>query len=702
MSKNPPSLFDTLDQDGEKEHAKKRLKFLATEIKRHDDLYHGEDNPEISDGDYDSLRLENNELEEKYPDLIRGDSPNKNVGGKILDKFEKVKHSVPMLSLGNAFSKMDMIDFNIRVKKFLNISNDESIEYWAEPKIDGLSCSLRYEDGILTQAATRGDGETGEDITNNAKTIVDIPHRLTGLNVPKILEVRGEIYIRNDDFQALNKQREKDGEPIFANPRNAAAGSVRQLDSAITAQRPLRFFAYALGDSSTSITTTQQGLYQNLTKFGFQVSAPVKSCVTIDDIETAYETLEDQRPHLGFDIDGLVYKVNDWDLQERLGFVARAPRWAIARKFPAEKAISIIRDITIQVGRTGTLTPVAELEPVTVGGVVVSRATLHNEDEIGRKDVRVGDTVQLQRAGDVIPQILKSFLDKRPIDSVPFIFPNTCPECGSEAIRPEGEVAKRCTGGLICPAQAVERLKHFVSKLALDIDGLGDRIMRQFYEEGLVKTPSDLFTLEARDKESLTPIRKKEGWGDKSAIKLFIAINEKRTLPLDRFIYALGIRQIGQASAKKLAQIYQNIDVFITKMIEAHDETGQTYQNLLAVDDIGPSTIADLTAFFHEDANYKEVEKLLAHMTITDMEVIEHDNSNPVFGKSVVFTGSLSQLSRNEAKAQAERLGAKVGSAISSKTDYLVAGEKAGSKLKKATDLGISILSEQEWIDLIK
>ncbi len=676
--------------------AQVELEYLAKEIARHDEAYHTHDAPLISDLDYDALRQRNEAIEQAFPDLVRPDSPSQKVGFKPLEKFEKVTHEIPMLSLSNAFSSDDMADFEERIKRFLNLNPDTSIAYWGEPKIDGLSCSLLYENGTLMRAATRGDGQTGEDITHNVKTISEIPHQLTA-PFPERVEIRGEIYMRKDDFIELNKARENAGEALFANPRNAAAGSVRQLDPRIAAKRPLSFFAYDIKGMSLE---TQEELRDQLANWNFIPNHPSQLCRSLKDIETYSTHLEEQRPHLTHDIDGIVFKVNDMNLQERLGYVARAPRWAIARKFTAEKAVTYINDIIIQVGRTGTLTPVAELEPVNVGGVLVSRATLHNEDEIKRKDVRVGDMVEIQRAGDVIPQVLRSFPEKRASDSQPFIFPTACPECGSHAERAaEDEAAIRCTGGLICPAQAVERLKHFVSKLAFDIDGMGDRIVKQFFEEDLVKTPADIFTLEERDKDSLTPLRNKEGWGKKSADKLFHAIDEKRTIDLDRFIYALGIRQIGHATAKKLASTFSDFQTLEETVLTVGDAESQSYQTLLHIEDIGPAAIKDLVAFFTEPHNQEVLTELKSHLTINPYEIVITGDS-PLQGKTLVFTGTLLQMGRNEAKALAERLGAKVSSAISGKTDYLIAGEKAGSKLKKAESLGVSVLSEEEWIEL--
>lgn len=681
--------------------AQSELADLAQKIARYDEAYHKEDAPLVSDVEYDALRARNEALEKAFPELVRPDSPSNRVGFKPLEKFEKVTHDVPMLSLSNAFDAEDMKDFDERIKRFLNLSDNEQISYWGEPKIDGLSCSLLYEDGHLVRAATRGDGQTGEDITHNVKTISEIPHHLSK-PYPNRVEIRGEIYMRKDDFLKLNEARIAQNEAPFANPRNAAAGSVRQLDPRIAASRPLSFFAYDIKGLDAETLKTQEGLRDQLKRWHFVPNQPSNLCHTLKDIEDYSRHLEEERAHLKHDIDGIVFKVNDLTLQERLGYVARAPRWAIARKFTAEKALTYLEKITIQVGRTGTLTPVANLEPVNVGGVIVSRATLHNEDEIKRKDIREGDMVEIQRAGDVIPQVIRSFPEKRASDSKEFVFPHTCPECGSHAQRAaEDEAAIRCTGGLICPAQAVERLKHFVSKLAFDIDGMGDRVVRQFFEEKLIKTPADIFTLEERDKESLTPLRNKEGWGKKSAEKLFQAINEKRIISLDRFIYALGIRQIGHATAKKLAATFTNFERLEKTVLSVGDEDSDSYQTLLAIEDIGPAAIKDLVAFFTEPHNQDVLSELKSHLTIEEYELIITGDS-PLEGKTLVFTGTLTKMGRNEAKALAERLGAKVSSAISAKTDYLVAGEKAGSKLKKAESLGVEILSEEDWVALYR
>lgn len=660
---------------------------LCRQIAAHDIAYHVQDAPSISDAEYDALRQELEALEAAHPDLITPDSPTQRVGYSAKSTaFQKVMHRRPMLSLANAFDDQDVQDFYGRVARFLGL-NEDQIVVVAEPKIDGLSCSLRYENGVLVRAATRGDGEEGEDITANALTIPDIPRRLSG-TPPKVLEVRGEVYMRRDDFQALNARQEAAGEKTFANPRNAAAGSLRQMDSTVTASRPLRFFAYALGEVSAPLAETQDGVRQALAAFGFTISTPARLCRTLADTLTYYHDMMLARPDLAFEVDGVVYKVNDMALQERLGSVGRAPRWAIAHKFPAEQAVTILRDIQIQVGRTGALTPVAILEPIAVGGVVVARATLHNEDEIARKDIRIGDHVMIERAGDVIPKITAVVMEKRLPDSVPFVFPDHCPACQSHAARVEGEAVRRCSGGLICPAQALERLCHFVSRDAFDIVGLGEKTLQEFWDRGLIRSPADIFTLAARDKESLTPLRAWEGWGTQSAEKLFAAIDDRRVIALDRFIYALGIRQVGQVTARRLAAFYTSYDAWIRAMIGG-DEALQSIQ------DIGPIVAADIVDFFAEPNNRDLLAALSTHLTITDYVVVAA-TSSPLSGKTIVFTGAMT-MSRDEAKARAEKCGANVTGSVSRKTDYVVAGEDAGSKLTKATELGVSVLTEAEF-----
>lgn len=686
------SLFDNDYED-----ARARHKNLSDLIRKHDEYYYQEDNPEISDAEYDSLRQELLSLENKYPDLVTHESPSQKIGASPSKGFRKIKHSVPMLSLGNVFSEKELDDFFERINRFLGLS--EFIDIVAEPKIDGLSCSIRYEKGRLVYAATRGDGYEGEDITLNVKTIDDVPHEIKG-KVPDIFEVRGEVYMTRDDFLALNKAQEQEAKQVFANPRNAAAGSLRQLDASITAKRPLKFFGYALGEVSEPLGDTQWEIRKKLENFGFSEAKPAALCSSTKEILEYYKNIGEQRPDLNYEIDGVVYKVNRLDYQERLGFVSRAPRWATAHKFPAEQAITIVNGIDIQVGRTGVLTPVARLEPITVGGVVVSNATLHNEDEIKRKDIRVGDHVTIQRAGDVIPQVVNVLLDKRDKNSKVFEFPHECPVCGSKAIREEGEVAWRCTGGLVCEAQAVERLKHFVSRLAFDIEGMGSKIVQQFYEEDLIKTPVDIFTLEERDKKSLTPIRAKEGWGDLSAKNLFQSINNKRNIEFNRFIYALGIRQIGEATAKRLAASYSDLGTLKNMMKDAQNRESQAYADLINIEDIGPSTADDLIGFFAEPHNQKILEQLEEQLEIQPCEQ-PSQLDNPVAGKTIVFTGTLSRITRAEAKAKAESLGAKVAGSVSKKTDFVIAGEDAGSKLKKANELGVKVLTEDEWLELI-
>ena len=668
---------------------------LVSEIKRHDELYHQQDDPEISDAEYDALRQKLEAIEAEHPDIVSADSPSLLVGAKAAKGFRKIAHSVPMLSLSNVFSQEDVTDFLERIRRFLGLSDSDPVEILGEQKIDGLSCSLRYERGQLIYAVTRGDGYEGEDITENVKTIGDVPHQLSG-DIPDIVEIRGEIYMRRDEFKNLNTALEANGKKIFANPRNAAAGSVRQLDSSITAKRPLHFFGYALGETSQTIGLTQHEIRQKIQDWG--VRTPEPACITADlnVLLSYYDQILKDRPDLEYEIDGIVYKVNRIDYQERLGFVSRSPRWATAHKFPAEQAVTVIHDIDIQVGRTGALTPVARLEPITVGGVVVSNATLHNEDEIQRKDIRIGDHVVIQRAGDVIPQVVSVVLDKRKEDSQNFEFPTHCPRCNSIAIREEGEAVRRCTGGLICPAQAMERLKHFVSRNALDIEGLGSKIIEQFYDEGLLRTPVDIFTLEERDKSSLTPIRAREGWGDLSAKNLFEAINERRNISFDRFLFALGIRQVGSATAKRLAGHYAQLSTLRLAMQEAQDRASEAYQDLLSIEDIGPGVADELIGFFAEEHNLEILVRLDELLEIETYENTSLDNT-PVSGKTVVFTGTLVTMTRAEAKAHAEQLGAKVAGSVSAKTDYVVAGKNAGSKLTKAQDLGVAVLTEEEW-----
>jgi DNA ligase (NAD+) len=603
-----------------------------------------------------------------------------------------------MLSLDNAFEEQDVRDFADRIRRFLGLKPEQEIELVAEPKIDGLSISLRYEKGRFVQGATRGDGETGEDVTANLRTLDDIPNHLEGRDAPDVLEVRGEVYMQRADFLKLNERRAKEEEPLFANPRNAAAGSLRQLDPSITAKRPLRFFGYALGEVSEVVAKSHWDLLARLRHWGFTVNPLAKLCGSIDDVLEFYRGIADKRVSLGYEIDGVVYKVNRFDWQERLGMVSRAPRWAIAHKFPAEQARTRLKDITIQVGRTGTLTPVAELEPITVGGVVVSRATLHNEDEIKRKDVRIGDTVIVQRAGDVIPQIVGVVLSERPKKSQEYEFPTKCPVCGSKAVRVEGEVARRCTGGLICEAQVVERLRHFTSRNAFDIEGLGWERVEAFHKDGLLKVPGDIFRLKKHDKD----IQEREGWGAKSVERLLAAIEARRKIPLDRFIYALGIRQVGEATAKLLARHYRTFEHWRDSMIAAaRDPEGEAAHELDTISQIGPSVAADISAFFSEKHNRDTLADLARELTIEPFAAPARAANSPVAGKTVVFTGTLETMTRPEAKARAESLGANVTESVSKKTDYVIVGADAGSKATKAKALGVTMLSEQDWLKLI-
>jgi len=676
------------------DEAKQELKRLAIEMAEHDKLYYQEDSPAISDAEYDELRKRNLAIEAKFPNLVRDDSPSKKVGAAPSEKFKKVEHKIPMLSLNNAFSEEDIKDWLERIRKFLNLKETEEIEVFAEPKIDGLSFSARYEKGILVQGATRGDGEVGEDITENLKTI--LPNKLKG-DFPEVLEIRGEVYMSHGNFEKLNKQREKEGQPLFANPRNAAAGSLRQLDSSITASRKLEYFAYGWGEIKGNSNELHKDRIDGFEQFGFSTNSLNGLVISVEDIFSYYNDLLEKRAELEYDIDGIVYKVNRLDWQERLGSVARAPRWAIAHKFPAEQAKTIIEDIIVQVGRTGAITPVAKLKPVTVGGVVVSNATLHNRDEIVRKDVRVGDTVTIQRAGDVIPQVVEVDKAKRPSDSKEYIFPDTCPVCGSQAVREGDEAVTRCMGGLVCSAQSVERLKHFVSRDAFDIDGLGEKQIELFWEKELIKSPVDIFLLEGKDIDP--PIKDWDGWGKKSADNLFAAINDKRNIPIERFIYALGIRFVGQTTAKLLAQNYRTLEAWKDSMAKAVDRESESYKELLNIDGIGPKVAESIVDFFGEPHNTELLGKLTSELNVADAK--ELDSSSPIAGKTVVFTGTLENITRSEAKAKAESLGAKVAGSVSAKTDYVVAGESAGSKLKKAKELGVNIMTEQEWLEFI-
>ena len=677
--------------------AERELETLAREIAAHDKAYYEKDAPVIGDGEYDGLRRRNLAIEARFPALVRPDSPSQRIGAPPAAAFAKVAHARPMLSLGNAMDEADIREFFDGVRRFLKeLQKDPAlpIETVAEPKIDGLSISLRYEDGRFVLGATRGDGRTGEDVTANLRTVADIPDTIPG-DAPRTLEVRGEIYMTRDDFARLNARQEDAGEKTFANPRNAAAGSLRQKDAAVTAARPLRFFAYAWGEVGGPVADTQWGFLGRLKDWGFPVDPLARLCAGVDEVLAHYGAVDGRRHGLPYDIDGMVYKINRLDWQERLGSVSRRPRWAIAHKFAAERARTVLKRIAVQVGRTGALTPVAELEPVTVGGVVVSRATLHNEDEIRRKDIRQGDTVIVQRAGDVIPQIVEVVADERPPESRPFSFPGTCPECGSRAVREEGGAVRRCTGGLVCPAQATERLKHFVSRDAFDLEGLGGKHIEAFLKDGLVATPADIFRLE----ENGGAIAGREGWGEKSAANLFAAIAAKRTIALERFIYALGIRQVGRATARLLAKQYGSLMAWRAAMDAARDEDSEAYGDLVNIDGIGPSVAGEIVAFFSEPHNREVLDDLAGQLTVQDFAAPAA--ASPIAGKTVVLTGTLDSMTRGEAKARAEALGAKVAGSVSKKTDYVVVGADAGSKAKKAAELGVTMLSEAEWLELI-
>lgn len=677
--------------------ASQKIATLSDAIRAHDKRYYQQDAPTVSDAEYDALRHELERLEQQFPELLRSDSPTQKVGVAAGEGFAKVTHRVPMLSLSNAFSEEDVAEFIQRVRNFLELEDDAPIELVCEPKIDGLSFSARFEGGVLIKAATRGDGEVGEDVTANLKQVRGFPHTLSG--APDVLEVRGEIYMRKDDFAALNAAQAAAGKKVFANPRNAAAGSMRQLDPAVTGARRLSYFVYSWGELSAPLADTQFGSIEKLRALGFAVNDATTRCASLTEVMECYAHARDHRAELAYDIDGYVYKVNRLDWQRRLGQVARAPRWAIAHKFPAEQAVTVIEGIDIQVGRTGALTPVARLVPVNVGGVLVSNATLHNADEIARLGVRVGDSVVIQRAGDVIPQVVK-VRDDLPRGAEDYVFPTACPACGSHAVREEGEVVVRCTGGLVCPAQALERLRHFVARDAMDIEGLGEKQIALFMEEGLIQTPADIFTLEARDAEGLTRLKNRDGWGEKSAAKLFDAIRDaasNRTLP--RFIYALGIRHVGEETAKLLAKHYTTLDAWHAAMQAMAQGDASVGADLHSVDGIGQTVLDALREFFAEPLNRAMLQALEKQVDIAPYAPVVRTDS-AVAGKTVVFTGTLARLGRKEAKAHAESLGAKVAGSVSARTDYLVAGADAGSKLKNAAALGVTVLNEDEWIAL--
>ncbi|MGC1494534.1 MAG: NAD-dependent DNA ligase LigA [Sulfitobacter sp.] len=689
--------------------AKLELARLSKSLNAANAAYHTQDDPDLTDDAYDALKRRNGAIEKRFPHLKRDDSPSDQVGAAPGEGFSKITHAVAMLSLSNAFDAEDVVDFDGRIRKYLGVNPDDPLAYTAEPKIDGLSLSLRYEDGHLVHAATRGDGAVGENVTSNARTISDIPQSLK--NAPKVLEVRGEVYMSHADFAALNERQTERGGKVFANPRNAAAGSLRQLDAEITKSRPLRFFAYAWGALSDPLAPTQMGAITRLQELGFSTNPLTALCDGPDAMLSHYAKIEEQRATLGYDIDGVVYKVDDLALQDRLGFRSTTPRWAIAHKFPAELAWTRLDGIDIQVGRTGALSPVARLQPVTVGGVVVSNATLHNEDYIkgldskgqdirGGKDIRVGDWVQIYRAGDVIPKIADVDLTKRPDDATPFEFPTICPECNSEALREPGDAVRRCSGGLICPAQAVEKLKHFVARGAFDIEGMGAKQVEQFYLDGWIKEPADIFTLQDRYGQGLQQLKNREGWGEKSAANLFQGIDEKRNIPLGRVIFALGIRHVGDAASNLLALQYGTWDAFEAAMVEAQNHEGAAWDDLIDVDGVGAVMAGSVVNAFAQSGERASIDRLVAQLNIIPAERADTSGS-PVAGKTVVFTGTLEKMTRAEAKARAERLGAKVSGSVSAKTDILIAGPGAGSKAKKAADLGVQTMDEDGWLALI-
>ncbi len=700
MGKTTP--VDQMDSDA----AKAELARLAREIGAADAAYHTDDAPVIDDATYDALKRRNAEIEARFPKLKRADSPSDKVGASVAEGFSKVEHDVRMLSLSNAFDDEEITEFVERVRKYLGLANDTELAFTAEPKIDGLSLSLRYEKGKLITAATRGDGSVGENVTANARTIANLPLTLHG--APDLLEVRGEVYMTHDDFAALNAGQQAQGKKTFANPRNAAAGSLRQLDASVTRDRPLAFFAYGWGSLSEPLADTQMGAIDRLAELGFQTNPLTRRLTRADDMLAHYHRIEEDRAGLGYDIDGVVYKVDDLELQRRLGFRSTTPRWALAHKFPAELAWTRLEGIDTQVGRTGALSPVARLQPVTVGGVVVSNATLHNEDYIaGRdsrkevirdgKDIRIGDRVQVYRAGDVIPKIADVDLAARPDGTHPYDFPTICPECGSDAIREEGDAVRRCTGGLICPAQAVERLRHFVSRAAFDIEGLGARQVEALYKDKWIAEPADIFRLRARFGSGPRQLKNREGWGEKSAANLLAAIDERRRIPLNRLIFALGIRHVGENAANLLARHYGTWEAFAQAIDAAHE--GPAWQALIDIDGVGEVMATSVVTTMHQDRERASIERLIAELEVEAVAAPDPGDS-PVAGKTVVFTGKLERMSRAEAKARAESLGAKVAGSVSARTDYLVAGPGAGSKATKAADLGIEVLDEDGWLTL--
>ena len=696
--KTDTSIEDLSEKQAQAEHAR-----LAAEIAEHDRRYYQDDAPSVSDAAYDALRQRYNAIEARFPQLRTAESLTQHVGAAPSARFAKVRHAVPMLSLDNAFAEDDVRDFVGRIRRFLRLAEDEEIVFSAEPKIDGLSMSLRYEDGALVTGATRGDGSVGEDVTANVKMLEDIPKRLKGRGVPAVCEIRGEVYMTKRAFLLLNKRQAESGGQVFANPRNSAAGSLRQKDPSITASRPLGFFAYAWGEMSAMPAETQSGMIKWFAACGFKTNPLTKICGSVEALIKFHREIELQRGSLDYDIDGVVYKVDRLDWQERLGFVSRSPRWAIAHKFPAEKATTVINDIEIQVGRTGALTPVAKLEPVTVGGVVVQNATLHNEEEIKRLDVRKGDTVTIQRAGDVIPQVLGVVLDKRPRDAKPYKFPIKCPcplhtDVAREIIAGGAEGARtHCTGEFACPYQALGHLEHFVSRRAFDIDGLGEKQIALFYDKDWVKEPADIFTLAKKHRDDLLA---EEGFGETSVRNLFNAIEARREIALERFIYALGIRHVGETTAVALARGYGSWQAFHDACLKLAEGDDDTRAEMDALDQIGDTVIDSLRDYFAEAHNRRRIERLAAQVRIADAEKPRADSA--IAGKTVVFTGTLEKLTRDEAKASAERLGAKVAGSVSRKTDFVVAGPGAGSKLGKAQEFGVKVLSEDEWLKLAR
>ncbi|MGX0901956.1 DNA ligase (NAD+) [Roseovarius sp. MBR-79] len=689
--------------------ASAELARLAALLARANAAYHAEDAPIMSDAAFDALKARNAAIEARFPALRRADSPSGQVGAAPAEGFAKTRHAVRMLSLANAFEAEEITEFDARIRRYLGLGDDAPLTYTSEPKIDGLSLSLRYEAGRLVQAATRGDGETGENVTANARTIADIPEALEG--APDLLEVRGEVYMSHDDFEALNARQAERADKPFANPRNAAAGSLRQLDATITAARPLKFFAYAWGETSAPLAETQMGAIERLAALGFQTNPLTVLCDGPEALIAHYRRIEQARATLGYDIDGVVYKVNDLALQARLGFRSTTPRWAIAHKFPAELAWTRLEAIDIQVGRTGALSPVARLSPVTVGGVVVRNATLHNEDYIaGRdnrggpiregKDIRESDWVQVYRAGDVIPKIADVDLAKRPAGAAPYVFPTTCPECGSDARREPGDSVRRCMGGLICPAQAVERLKHFVSRAAFDIEGLGAKQVEAFYRDGWITEPAEIFTLRERFGQGLQQLKNREGWGEKSASNLFDAIDEKRTIPFARLLFALGIRHVGEQASSLVARHYGTWAEFTAAMDAARDLQGPDWERLLGIDGVGEAMATSLAQAMTEPHERASIERLTRHLTI-EPAARPDTSGSPIAGKTLVFTGSLEKMTRAEAKARAEAMGAKVAGSVSARTDLLIAGPGAGSKARKAAEIGIEVIDEDAWLALI-